>query len=266
MKKLLGRLQKKYWRLPLWAWASAAGGAAWFWMKRKGASSTAADTTATSSADTLPGPVDAYGASDSAGDLSGMGSPAGAGGQLTGTPEQFADAGVTSDFQDFMGQLEAKALDEQPTAVTTAPVTPGAEAVDPTTTATAKLPPKPAAKGRARGIPKWVPARRGEKGHWALPNGSWAKPPKGAKPPKPKPVPRPSTKPKRTNRVTALLGKGKAGARARPPAPKAKPKPAPPPKARPRGIAKKTTAVARPKPKPKPKPFALPGMKPIGRR
>jgi hypothetical protein len=263
MKGLLARLQKKYAKLPLWAWASAAGGAGWYFMRRKG--STAADQVAAGDSSTLPGSADVYGAGDSGG--SGGGTSAtgdvapldavGAGPLTAG--QEWGDAGVTSDFQDFMSQLESNALQGQPATI--APPTPGGEATDPTTTATAKLPAKAPAKGRARGIAKWIPSRKGEKGHWALPNGSWAPAPKGAKPPKPKPPAKPSSKPKRPNRVTAAIGKARGGARARPPAAKPKTPPRPAPKARPRGIAKKT--VAAPKAKPAARPFALPGMKPV---
>jgi hypothetical protein len=251
MKNLLARMKKKAGPLPLWAWATVAGGAGWYFMRR-GKSSTAADQVA-AGGDTLPGSADAYGGSDtSPGSLGGGAGaiapvdPAG-GAELgdLGLQEGIDKAkGQLTDFTDWIDQT-ASTRD-----ATTAPPTPGAEAVDPTTTATAKLPPKPPAKGRARGRPKWIPARGGERGHWALPNGSWTTAPKGAKPKPAKPKTPKPTKPKRPNRVTALLGKGKAGARARPPA---QPKP-PPPRARPRGIAKKTTA-AKPKPKPKPRRF-----------
>lgn len=243
MKNLLAHLQKKYAKLPLWAWASAAGGAGWYFMKRK--SPTAAGQVA--SGDGLPAPVDAYGSSDNTGDLGSVApvdNGAGAGGQLTGTAEQFADAGVTQDFQDFMAGLYADEKSKHDS--TTAPETPKTEAVDPSTGKTATVPPKGEAKSkRPRGLAKWIPSRKGERGHWALPNGSWTSAPKGQqKTPKPKTVKPTTTKPRRTNRVGTMIGKGNAGARAR-----TRPKPVAKPAARPRGIAKKTTAVAKTKPK-----------------
>lgn len=271
MKGLLERLKHKYGPLPLWAWTSIAGGAGWFYMRSRGGGAVANAGTPDA---TLPEPVTVP-TQDSTGDLSGgAGTGAGAGGgggQLQGTPEQFADAGVTSDFQDFMSQLEQRALSDN--ASNGPPNDTTVDTTNKTTDTTTKVEqPKTTAKASKRpprGKPRWVPGRGKEKSHWAYPNGTWASAPKGAKPPAPKTAKPKATKPAKANRSRPLIGKGAAGARPRsapkPPAPKARPR-VQAPAAPARGIAKKTTTAPKAKPAPPRKPFALPGMRPIGRR